>query len=453
MHVGPNVYLRSDGRWEARYQKGVDEKGRTVYGYTYGKTQEEAVSKRTAKLEQLFPDGNSSILASQNPDVRTCPSNHLMKKRSSMKREKFIPPFSETEAEQIQSALIEQDQPESTAYLLGLFAGLSLGEIAALRYGDLNFTDHSIIITRSAKNSNRKLTSFPVERRVVPMTDYIFWILQRRGTDTKNRDHYIFTDSADEVESTRRIESRFRKLLNFSVDTKETSVEALRSTFVARCLESNLNIETVSELTGADMESIYRYFGRYIKATPSDIRRLDRYCRLDENENAKHLNLMILGAGSHGHGVMEIAKMTGVFGKIVFLDDNVAGTDILGKCTDYLSFQRDFPVAFPAFGDNELRAGWIERLQNAGFLIPRLVHPSAIVSDNVEIGEGSIIMAQATVNPDVKIGDGCILAPNSMVSFGSTIGRYSHLDSGCIVAKDVRVPEKTTIESGEVCKN
>ena len=452
MRVGPNVYLRSDGRWEARYQKSVDENGRTIYGYTYGKTQEEAVNKRTAKLEQLFPKGSPSILASQNPDVSTCPSNFCMKKRGPMKRKKFIPPFSPEEAEKIQNALIEYDLPESTAYLLGLFAGLSFGEIAAIRYGDLDFQEHAVIVTHSAKNDNRKLTAVPVERRVVPMTDYLLWILQKRGADAKNKEHYIFTDSPEPVESSRRMESRFRKLLPPSMNARELSAEALRSTFVARCLESNLNIETVSKLTGADTESIYRYYGRYIKATPMDIRRLDRYCRQDVSENTRHLNLMILGAGSHGHGVLEIAKMTGVFEKIVFLDDTATGPDILGKCSDYLSFQRDFPVAFPAFGNNDLRAEWIEKLKNSGFLIPKLIHPSAIVSDNVEIGEGSIIMAQVTVNPGVKIGSGCILAPNAMVSFGSTIGRYSHLDSGCIVAKDVQVPEMTTIESGEVCK-
>lgn len=452
MRVGPNVYLRSDGRWEARYQKNVDTNGRTIYGYTYGKTQEEAVRKRTAKLEQLFPQGSLSILASQNPDVSACPSYFWSKKRGPMKREKFIRPFSVDEAEKIQNVLIEYDLPESTAYLLGLFAGLSFGEIAAVRYGNLNFQEHTIIVTHSAKNDNRRLLAFPIECRVIPMTDYLLWILQKRGADSKNKEYYIFTDSAEPVESTRRIESRFRKLLPPSMNTVEASAEALRSTFVARCLESNLNIETVSELTGADPESIYRYFGQYIKATPMDIRRLDHYCRQDVSENTRHLNLMILGAGSHGHGVLEIAKMTGVFEKIVFLDDTATGSDILGKCSDYLSFQRDFPVAFPAFGDNDLRAAWIERLKNAGFLIPRLIHPSAIVSDNVEIGEGSIIMAQVTVNPGVKIGSGCILAPNAMVSFGSTIGCYSHLDSGCIVAKDVLVPEMTTIESGEVCK-
>ena len=35
------VYKRNNNRWEARYKKGVDEKGHTVYGSVYGKTKEE----------------------------------------------------------------------------------------------------------------------------------------------------------------------------------------------------------------------------------------------------------------------------------------------------------------------------------------------------------------------------------------------------------------------------
>lgn len=46
MKYGDNVRLRSDGRYEARYQKERDEKGRIVYGYCYGRTYDEAVSKR-----------------------------------------------------------------------------------------------------------------------------------------------------------------------------------------------------------------------------------------------------------------------------------------------------------------------------------------------------------------------------------------------------------------------
>lgn len=50
MRTGSNIRQRTDGRFEARYAKARDERGRIVYGYCYGKTYEEAAEKREAVL-------------------------------------------------------------------------------------------------------------------------------------------------------------------------------------------------------------------------------------------------------------------------------------------------------------------------------------------------------------------------------------------------------------------
>ena len=50
MRTGSNIRQRADGRFEARYAKARDERGRIVYGYCYGKTYEEAAEKRAAVL-------------------------------------------------------------------------------------------------------------------------------------------------------------------------------------------------------------------------------------------------------------------------------------------------------------------------------------------------------------------------------------------------------------------
>jgi len=42
---GENIYKRKDGRWEARYQKGLTENGKIKYGYCYGKTYHDAKIK------------------------------------------------------------------------------------------------------------------------------------------------------------------------------------------------------------------------------------------------------------------------------------------------------------------------------------------------------------------------------------------------------------------------
>ncbi len=50
---GENIFLRKDGRWEARYIIGHDEYGKTRYGYTYGKTYLEAKRNKNSKIIEL----------------------------------------------------------------------------------------------------------------------------------------------------------------------------------------------------------------------------------------------------------------------------------------------------------------------------------------------------------------------------------------------------------------
>ncbi|MBV7389775.1 tyrosine-type recombinase/integrase [Enterococcus alishanensis] len=45
MKLGENIYLRKDGRWEGRYQKGRNKNNKIKYGYIYGKTKQEVRQK------------------------------------------------------------------------------------------------------------------------------------------------------------------------------------------------------------------------------------------------------------------------------------------------------------------------------------------------------------------------------------------------------------------------
>lgn len=50
---GENIRKRKDGRWEARYKKGVDDQGNTIYGSVYAKTYREAKEKQQLRYQQL----------------------------------------------------------------------------------------------------------------------------------------------------------------------------------------------------------------------------------------------------------------------------------------------------------------------------------------------------------------------------------------------------------------
>lgn len=62
MKNGDNVRLRSDGRYEARYKKGRDESGKLIYGYCYGRTEEEAIEKRDYQLDKKSLNKKMNLL-------------------------------------------------------------------------------------------------------------------------------------------------------------------------------------------------------------------------------------------------------------------------------------------------------------------------------------------------------------------------------------------------------
>ena len=393
---------------------------------------------------------NNSVLPSKNINISTLTILNDDERKSNNRKQKFKEPFDEEKEKIILKALVENEQSESTGFLFSLLEGLSTGEMTALKYGDIDFINKSVRVNKAKVTVNRKLKIDDTKERNIPLTETMLSILKDRNIDKKNENNFVFTDSECFPETNRTVENVFRKIVNLD---NEVCSSSLQSAFIKNCLEANLNIETVSYLIGCDRASVYRYFGKYIKAKPADIHRLDETAKRFKLQcHKKQLNLLILGAGSHGHGVKEIAEMLGIFQKVSFLDDNLQGDDIVGKCTDYEKYIDEYPVAFPAFGSNELREKWTKLLQNQGFMLPVLIHPSAIVSLNVTLKEGTVIMAQSTVNAGAYIGKSCIIAPNSMIGFGSKIGDFAHIDCGAIVIKDSDIPSNAVIESGMVYK-
>ena len=51
--TGENINKRKDGRWEARYVKGKNENGKTIFGYVYGKTYDEAMQKKILAMQNM----------------------------------------------------------------------------------------------------------------------------------------------------------------------------------------------------------------------------------------------------------------------------------------------------------------------------------------------------------------------------------------------------------------
>lgn len=164
--------------------------------------------------------------------------------------------------------------------------------------------------------------------------------------------------------------------------------------------------------------------------------------------------LGIIGASGHGKVVADIAKKKG-YEEIVFFDDNqevrhCGVYPVIGVTQDIFQHNCD---AFVAIGNPSVRSRLMEQLEQSKKKLPVLVHPNAVVAEDVKVGIGTVIVAGAVVNPGAKIGKGCIINTCSSVDHDCIIGDYVHVSVGAHVAGTVQIGHHTWVGAGAIVSN
>jgi sugar O-acyltransferase (sialic acid O-acetyltransferase NeuD family) len=164
--------------------------------------------------------------------------------------------------------------------------------------------------------------------------------------------------------------------------------------------------------------------------------------------------LLIVGAGGHGKVVADAARLMKRWDRLAFLDDrypsisSVFGCPVLGTIPQAPEFIEDYPDLAVAIGDNETRINLISMLNKAGFVLPSIIHPSAVVSESVRLGAGSVVFAQAAVNVDATIGMGAIINTGATVDHDCVLGKGVHLSPGVHLAGGVNIGDFSWIGIG-----
>lgn len=165
--------------------------------------------------------------------------------------------------------------------------------------------------------------------------------------------------------------------------------------------------------------------------------------------------LLLIGASGHGKVIADIARKNG-YSEIAFLDDNeavaqCAGCPVFGKTGTAAQYADwDFVVSI---GNAAVRQRLQAQLEQAKLSVVTLVHPSAVIADDVQLGKGTVIMAGAVVNPGTTLGKGCIVNTCASVDHDCVVGDYAHVSVGAHVAGTVRIGERTWIGAGAVVSN
>ncbi len=167
--------------------------------------------------------------------------------------------------------------------------------------------------------------------------------------------------------------------------------------------------------------------------------------------------LLIIGAGGHGRVAADIAIKMDKWNDISFLDDNddikpSMGIEVIGKSSDAFKYIKDHDI-FIAIGDNTTREMIQEKLQADGARIPVLVHPDAVIGTQVELGDGTVVMAGVVINCCTKIGRGCIINTGATIDHDNYIEDYVHISPGAHTAGTVKIGKGTWLGIGSIVSN
>jgi UDP-perosamine 4-acetyltransferase len=163
------------------------------------------------------------------------------------------------------------------------------------------------------------------------------------------------------------------------------------------------------------------------------------------------------GAGGHARSLLEALRSAGEFEVVALIDDDPRRTEMLGVpvVADAPASFRDQGVehAFVGVGgvgERETRARVFDRLLEAGFALPPVLHATAAVSPWAELGRGVQVLALAVVNAAAVLRDGAIVNTGAIVEHDCVIGTSAHVAPRATLGGDVTVGDGAHVGMGAV---
>jgi sugar O-acyltransferase (sialic acid O-acetyltransferase NeuD family) len=167
--------------------------------------------------------------------------------------------------------------------------------------------------------------------------------------------------------------------------------------------------------------------------------------------------LLIIGAGGHGRVVADIAKKLNRYSYIAFLDDDQSlksriGIEVIGCSDDISNYISEYDI-FVAIGKNDIREKFQSKLEGLEATIPVLIHPNAVIGENVKINEGTVVMAGVIINCGSTIGKGCIINTSASIDHDDILEDFIHISPGAHLAGTVKIGTGSWIGIGATVSN
>jgi len=153
--------------------------------------------------------------------------------------------------------------------------------------------------------------------------------------------------------------------------------------------------------------------------------------------------VIILSGGGHAKVLLDILNLRG-YKVLGFVDPdpdrNLPGLQYLGDDSCVMQYHPSDIWLVNGIGsqhNSNLRKSRFNYFQQHHFRFKSLVHPTAIISIDVQLGEGAQIMAGAILQPGVQIGINSIINTKASIDHDSIVGSHTHISPGVTICGNV----------------
>ena len=168
--------------------------------------------------------------------------------------------------------------------------------------------------------------------------------------------------------------------------------------------------------------------------------------------------LALYGAGAMGREFKYMADESGQWPEVVFIDDQAETEQLLG-CPVYRfqMFRARFAPAdvrfVVAIGEPKFRREAFERMNRAGYTGGVLVHPSAYISPDAAVGEGTAVCQAVHIGSQAQIGKNCYLSRNASVGHDAVVGSHTRLGVNAFIGGHTVIGENAFIGAGALLRD
>lgn len=156
--------------------------------------------------------------------------------------------------------------------------------------------------------------------------------------------------------------------------------------------------------------------------------------------------IVIIGASGHGKVVADILKsqgktIVGFIDSSKIVGSTILSLPVLGKEENLTELIPQYAIThvIVAIGDNWVRSQVVNRVKKYPLLLATAISPSALISSEVSIGDGSVICAGVTVGPGSTIGRCCLINTHASLDHDGIMGNFSSLAPGVITGGNVKI--------------